>query len=287
MERLSYRFISLFASGIVAVSLFHVMERPIPFDNPQKFYKTNPSSENNNLSAGRNQSPLNLTQPIYRTPVIFSQTFPGAIHQNVQPPPVMQPFRNQMDQRYTAAPVQSPAVQTQKPLKTISMPDKKSFVDPLRKAHHDPHQYCKKYLTQAAEKTGILPEILWAVAKTESNYKGKPWPWTVNVGGKGYYFPSQEKAKKFLKSLAPSRKYHVDVGCMQVNWGYHGGGFPYLGKMLNPRLNTLYAAHFLKELYQETGNWAKAIAAYHSRNQSLGNPYAMRVAHMVKTYVEE
>lgn len=148
-----------------------------------------------------------------------------------------------------------------------------------------PHYYCQKYIEEAARKTGVLPEILWAVAKTESNYKGRPWPWTVNVGGKGHYFPDRLSAQKFLKKLPKKMRYQTDVGCMQLNWGYHGKSFSNLTSMLTPRLNMLYAAYFLKELYQETGKWANAIAYYHSRKWMRGGKYATYVARLVKDYI--
>jgi len=147
-----------------------------------------------------------------------------------------------------------------------------------------PHHYCKKYIDEAARKTGVLPEILWAVAKTESNHGKGPWPWTVNYRGKGYYFSDKLSAKKFLSSLSEKKRNQVDVGCMQLNWKYHGKAFSRLTKMLNPRLNVLYAALFLKELYKETGQWSKAVASYHSRKWDLGGQYAYRVARKINSY---
>lgn len=149
------------------------------------------------------------------------------------------------------------------------------------------HQYCHKYIEEAARKTGVLPEILWAVAKTESNFGEGPWPWTVNLKGKGYYFANQASAKQFLHSLPKKLQKQVDVGCMQVNAGYHGKAFPDLFTMLNPRKNILYGAQFLKQLYEETGQWAKAIAAYHSRKWHRGGQYANHVAHLVKDYKDQ
>jgi hypothetical protein len=142
------------------------------------------------------------------------------------------------------------------------------------------------YIEDAARKTGVLPEILWAVAKTESNFGKGPWPWTVNLKGKGYYFPDKRSAKLFLKKLPKGVEYKTDIGCMQLNWGYHGSAFSNHTKMLNPRLNVLYAAFFLKELYLESGRWAKAVASYHSRKWHRGGKYANHVASLVKDYLK-
>ena len=147
-----------------------------------------------------------------------------------------------------------------------------------------PHHYCRKYIEEAAQKTGVLPEILWAVAKAESNFKGGPWPWTLNIRGKGYYFATKRSAKNFLRSLPTKLRKQADLGCMQLNWKYHGKSFSRMSRMLNPRLNVLYAAYFLKDLYKETGKWAKAVAYYHSRNWARGGRYASNVARLVKDY---
>jgi hypothetical protein len=155
-----------------------------------------------------------------------------------------------------------------------------------QQAMASPHYYCHKYIEEAAHITGVLPEILWAVAKTESNFEGGPWPWTVNVKGKGYYFANKAAAQKFLKTLPEGIRYQTDVGCMQINWGYHGASFPNVSKMMNPRLNVIYAAYFLKELYQESGRWAKAVASYHSRQWVHGGQYANHVAHLVNDYLK-
>lgn len=147
-----------------------------------------------------------------------------------------------------------------------------------------PHHYCHKYIEEAAKQTGVLPEILWAVAQKESKFGSGPWPWTFNVKGKSYYFSDKLSAKKFLLSLPKKLQKQTDIGCMQINWGYHSGGFKKITQLLNPRLNIIYAAYYLKELYLETGKWSKALAAYHSRKWLRGGKYAYHVAFLVKNY---
>ncbi|MEY8882549.1 hypothetical protein [Donghicola sp. XS_ASV15] len=40
----------------------------------------------------------------------------------------------------------------------------------------------------------------------------------------------------------------IDVGCMQVNYRWHGEGFSSLEDMFDPAANTAYAAEFLTRL---------------------------------------
>ena len=149
-----------------------------------------------------------------------------------------------------------------------------------------PSHYCQKYMEEAARKTGVLPEIIWAVAMKESSFGNGPWPWTINIRGKGYYFPDKATALHFLQSFDTKALAHVDVGCMQLNIGFHGNAFSSVSQMMDPRLNIIYGAYFLKELYHEQGKWAKAVANYHSRKWPRGGKYANGVARLIKLYQE-
>ena len=53
------------------------------------------------------------------------------------------------------------------------------------------------------EAYGIPPELLYAVALTESEAPGigKPWPWTANVAGEGHYFASRQALFDALNEL--------------------------------------------------------------------------------------
>lgn len=69
----------------------------------------------------------------------------------------------------------------------------------------------------------------------------------------------------------------LDVGCLQINLGYHPAAFRSLDEAFDPAANAAYAAHFLRGLRDETGSWPKAVAAYHSRRPVEGQRYLTQV----------
>ncbi|KKB96451.1 Transglycosylase SLT domain protein [Candidatus Arcanobacter lacustris] len=115
--------------------------------------------------------------------------------------------------------------------------------------------------------------LLHAIASTESTSN----PWAVNREGKAFYFDTQDQATKFVKDSMSSGYKSIDVGCMQVNLLYHGSNFKTLDEAFHPINNINYAAIFLKQLYQETGSWKKAIKYYHSRDQKFNQKYLAKV----------
>ena len=46
--------------------------------------------------------------------------------------------------------------------------------------------------------------------------------------------------------------------------------------MFDPQINANYAAGFLRDLFQETGNWEDAAGAYHSRTKKYADRYKKR-----------
>lgn len=130
---------------------------------------------------------------------------------------------------------------------------------------------------------GIPTHLLAAISSTESGRWHKqlgmalPWPWTINVEGKGYYFDT--KAEAVAQTAAFMRKGYrsIDVGCMQVNLKHHPKAFSDLNSAFEPATNVAYAATFLRTNYNDLGDWIKATAAYHSRTSVLGRQYLARI----------
>ena len=136
---------------------------------------------------------------------------------------------------------------------------------------------CDAASSRAANLSNVPISILKAIARTESgvtrNGAFKPWPWTVNVEGKGVYFESKRSAEKFIVSSLRDGHTNIDIGCFQINHRWHGRHFSNVTEMLDPDQNALYAATFLSRLYREFGNWERAAGAYHSRNQLHSDAY--------------
>ncbi|MDE3029431.1 MAG: transglycosylase SLT domain-containing protein, partial [Paracoccaceae bacterium] len=78
-----------------------------------------------------------------------------------------------------------------------------------------------------------------------------------------------------------------DVGCFQLNYRWHGQAFASLAAMFDPTQNALYAARFLRSLYDEYGDWTAAAGAYHSRNPTYAGPYRERFRAIRAAYLSQ
>jgi hypothetical protein len=104
-----------------------------------------------------------------------------------------------------------------------------------------------------------------------------PWPWSVNANGEGHMYDSKAQAIAAVLHLQAAGIDSIDVGCMQINLHHHPDAFASLEEAFDPSANTIYASRFLWSLFEQTGSWPSAAAAYHSQTPSLGGPYAARV----------
>ncbi len=139
---------------------------------------------------------------------------------------------------------------------------------------------CERAILNAARRGGVPPEVLYAVALTETGRKSgdrvRPYPWAINREGKGHWFKTRDEALAFAEdSLSQGRK-SFDVGCVQINYRWHGHAFPSLDDMFDPEWTATYAAQFLRTLYEERGDWSAAAGAYHSLTPEFANTYRAR-----------
>ncbi len=142
-------------------------------------------------------------------------------------------------------------------------------------------EVCDREAARAARRFGVPEETLMAIGRVESgmtrNGVFAPWPWTINVGGRGLRFRSRSEAVRYASGLLARGIRSFDVGCFQLNYRWHGWKFDDLEQMFSPRDNAEGSARFLAQLFREHGNWRAAIGAYHSRTTALAKAYLARV----------
>jgi hypothetical protein len=144
---------------------------------------------------------------------------------------------------------------------------------------------CDVAIRDAAATTGVPVRLLLALAPIESGVGSRtgqiyPWPWTLNINGRGsYHFRSRAAAERHLDALIAAGIDNVDVGCLQVNWHWHGRAFTSPAAALTPERNAQYAASLLRKYRAQTGTWSGAVGLYHSQDPRLAEAYRCRVAH--------
>lgn len=150
------------------------------------------------------------------------------------------------------------------------------------RANLDPAQtaLCYKAIQSASRQLGTPPDVMLAITLTETGKKiaGRiqPWPWTVNMEGKGFWFSTRAEALAYVRKRHAEGARSFDVGCFQINYKWHHQHFGSIEDMFDPKINASYAARFLNSLYGEKGTWSAAAGAYHSRTPSFANRYAKR-----------
>ncbi|MBL0318338.1 MAG: transglycosylase SLT domain-containing protein [Alphaproteobacteria bacterium] len=148
---------------------------------------------------------------------------------------------------------------------------------------------CERYFHYFESKQQIPAKLLNSVSMVESGkfdeatQKMAPWPWTVNVNGKGYYFNSKKEAIQFVNQQRKLGRNSMDLGCMQINLKYHGKEFVSISQMFEPRYNIAYSARMLKNSYKDVNSWKKAVGLYHSATPARSRDYSDRVFAMWKS----
>jgi hypothetical protein len=134
---------------------------------------------------------------------------------------------------------------------------------------------CDAAAYRASDRSGVPSDVLLTITRLETG-RGEtadPWPWTVNHGGAGTWFQTEDYARSFVFSKIKQGASNIDIGCFQINYRWHSQAFRNLDDMFNPDRNAAYAAEFLKQLYAEFGNWTEAAGAYHSRTPEYAARY--------------
>lgn len=145
-------------------------------------------------------------------------------------------------------------------------------------ARADDSDLCLDAIAKQETQFGMPAGLLKAIARVESSGSpygdiSKPWPWTLNVGGAGHYYPTKEEALAALQTYKAESTVNIDVGCMQISLRHHPNAFPDLATALDPAANVAYGALFLKGLYDKSNDWMIASGDYHSTTPGFGDTY--------------
>ena len=139
---------------------------------------------------------------------------------------------------------------------------------------------CYDAISRASTRSGTPPDVMLAISLTETGKslggQIQPWPWTVNMEGKGLWFETRAEAEAYVKREFARGARSFDVGCFQINYKWHHQHFRSIEDMFDPQVNAAYAARFLNSLHRETGDWSRAAGAYHSRTRKYAERYRTR-----------
>jgi soluble lytic murein transglycosylase-like protein len=146
------------------------------------------------------------------------------------------------------------------------------------------HDLCESEIEIAEKKYGIPHRLFMAIgtvesgrSSSESSGKKRPYPWTICVAGKSYYFSTKSAAIAAVKRFMAGGKRNIDVGCMQVNLMHHSNAFRTLEEAFTPKNNVDYAARFFLQLKNTYNSWTHAVGYYHSRAAKYYKPYCNTV----------
>jgi len=137
---------------------------------------------------------------------------------------------------------------------------------------------CTAAIQRAADEAGAPRSILLAIGAVESSGH----PWAVNDSGQSLLFATRDEAAAYLRQQIERGRTNLDIGCLQLNWYWHGDQLGTPDTALDPYFNALYAAQYLRTLYAEFGSWSAAVGAYHSRRSVRAEGYRCRIAKVLQ-----
>lgn len=140
---------------------------------------------------------------------------------------------------------------------------------------------CYNIASKVEKEFKIPNKLLSSISFTETgitkNGIYQPWPWSLNVNGKPIFFDSKKEMMNYLNKAIYENEQNIDIGCMQINYRYHGRMFKNLNDMTDPEENIYYAGKFLKKLFLKHKSWNLAISRYHSSNPIRMRTYLKKV----------
>ena len=133
---------------------------------------------------------------------------------------------------------------------------------------------CLTAITKYEQLYKIPTGLLKAVSKVESEYN----PLALNDGLTAHNFKTKHEVINRINYLVDIGKTNFDIGCMQINYYWHGKNFTSVEEILDVSWNVRYAAALIYGLYKDHGTWQAAVRYYHSREPSTHKIYSKKIA---------
>lgn len=135
----------------------------------------------------------------------------------------------------------------------------------------------------AASKYGVEKELLYAIALAESKKAAgsesmRPWPWALNIEGKGYLFETREEAETELNNAIAAGIKSIDVGPMQVNLLWNGFRVERPEDLFDIQTSAMVGAAILSEAMLSSPNDKTiGVGRYHNWDADKARVYGTRV----------
>ncbi len=139
-----------------------------------------------------------------------------------------------------------------------------AYTSDARAATANATNICEREMSRAADKYGVPLSVLYAVGLTESGQRQSLQPLAMNIEGRAYFAKSLDDALREFEAARADGLKLIDVGCMQIDFHWHGDQFASVKAMFDPKANVDYGARLLSGLKKQEGSWTMAVARYHA-----------------------
>ncbi len=116
----------------------------------------------------------------------------------------------------------------------------------------------------AAQRYNIPLAVFYAVGLLETGGRDGLRPYTMNIEGRASFNATLPDALAAFDAARARGAKLIDIGCMQINYRWHGEHFSSVSEMFDPAHNVDYAARFLRDLRAREGSWTLAVARYNA-----------------------
>ena len=127
-----------------------------------------------------------------------------------------------------------------------------------------PVRSCEAQVAVAAKRYDIPLAVFYSVGLLETGGRNGLQPYAMNIEGRASSNPTLEAALATFEAAHRRGASLIDIGCMQINYRWHGDKFSSVTEMFDPARNVDYAARFLRELKQREKTWTLAVARYNA-----------------------